>query len=82
MSIRPDIAALIAAGHSDTAIANRLGIHRGTANAARHALRRDPKAQLALEAIPTGVALKRRPWSPEEQARHRAELLAALTDAA
>jgi hypothetical protein len=81
MSVRPEIAALIAAGHTDTAIAARLGIHRGTANAARHALRRDPDAQRALEAIPTGHALKRREWTPDEQARHRAELLAALTAA-
>jgi hypothetical protein len=39
MSVRPEIAALIAAGHTDTAIAKRLGIDRTTANKARHELR-------------------------------------------
>ncbi|MET9222395.1 helix-turn-helix domain-containing protein [Streptomyces sp. NPDC003300] len=81
MSVRPDIAALIAAGHTDTGIAARLGIDRTTANKARHELRwrsRTPDGQLALESVPTGAAFKPRPWTAAEQAAHRAELLAAL----
>jgi hypothetical protein len=81
MSVRPEIAALIAAGHTDTAIAKRLGIDRTTANKARHELRwasQRPEGRLALESIPTGHALRRRDWTAEEQAAHRAELLAAL----
>lgn len=81
MSVRPEIAALIANGHTDTAIAARLGIDRTTANKARHELRWRANRTGALEAIPTGHALKRREWTPEEQARHRAELLAALAAA-
>jgi hypothetical protein len=81
MSVRPEIAALIAAGHTDTAIAARLGIDRTTANKARHELRwasQRTEGRLALESIPTGAALRRRDWTAEEQAAHRAELLAAL----
>lgn len=74
MNIRPDIAALIAAGHTDTGIAARLGIDRTTANRTRRALRL--RSQRAAEAK---AAPKHRPWTPEEQAAHRDELLAALT---
>lgn len=78
---RPEIVALIAAGHTDTAIAARLGIDRSTANKARHELRwasQRPEGRIALEAVPTGAGFRRHQWTPEEQARHRAELLAAL----
>jgi hypothetical protein len=82
VTVRPDIAALIAAGHTDTGIAARLDIDRTTANKARHELRRRSQQTAVPEATPTGRALKRRDWTPEEQARHRAELLAALADTA
>jgi hypothetical protein len=81
MSRRPEIVALIAAGYTDSGIAARLGVDRSTANKVRHELRwasQRPEGRIALEAVPTGAALKRREWTPDEQARHRAELLAAL----
>ncbi len=79
---RPEIVALVAAGHTDAGIAARLGIHRSTAHRVRQELRSGSPQARALESVPTGLALKRREWTPAEQARHRAELLAALDDSA
>lgn len=77
MNARPAIAAYIAAGHTDTDIADQLGVHRTTANRARHRL--TAADRLAAEAIPIRPApAPRLAWTPEEQAAHRAQLLAAL----
>lgn len=81
MKIRADIADLIRAGHTDRSIAYRIGCHSSTVAKARQALQlpeRNALNRLYAEAHPTGIVLKRRPWTPEEQAAHRAELLAAL----
>lgn len=85
MSVRPEIAALIAAGYTDTGIAARLGIDRTTANRARTELRRTHLTAPTgapppppPEKVSAGAGPKRRPWTTDEQARHRADLLAAL----
>lgn len=84
MKIRSNMAALIAAGRSNPAIAAELGVDRGTVNRHRHRIRsgRDLLGRLAVEEAPAGVALRRREWTPAEQLRHREELLAALRGAA
>lgn len=84
MKTRTAIAALIAAGRSNPAIAAELGVDRGTVNRARHRIRsgRDLLGRLAVEEAPAGVALRRREWTPAEQQCHREELLAALRGAA
>lgn len=81
MKVRSDMAELIRAGHTDRSIAYRLHCHSSTVARARRALRMpysNALTRLYAEAHPTGEAFKRRPWSPEEQAQHRADLLAAL----
>jgi IS30 family transposase len=85
-SAGPAVAALIATDRSDQDIAAELGVHRSTVNRHRRQLATTPQQvmeRLSVEAIPVRPAPPaRQPWSAEEQARHRAELLAALTDAA
>lgn len=85
MSARSETARLILAGHTDTAIAHRLGVHRSTVNRARRALRTSPKwagERLYAEQLPTGRAFgqsRRQPTSPAQAAANRDALTAALT---
>ncbi|WP_329131481.1 helix-turn-helix domain-containing protein [Streptomyces sp. NBC_01476] len=89
MNVRPAVAALVATGHTDSAIADQLGIHRTTAYRTRRRItdgHQTPLDRLLAEALPTGrIAdygpVPRRAWTPAEQAAHRAELLAALRPA-
>jgi hypothetical protein len=80
------IAALIAAGEGNEAIARATGRSLRRVQAVRQQLREQeqgPARALAVEEIPVRPpSARRRPWSPQEQARHRAELLAALRGAA
>ena len=83
MKIRADVAELLRAGHSDQGIAYRLGCHVNTVGNARRALRIPEPLELTrlyAEAHPTGAVFGHRPWTPQEQAQHCAELLAALAD--
>jgi hypothetical protein len=85
-SAGPAVTALLNTDRSDREIAETLGIHRTTVNRHRRAHATTPQQvmeRLATEAVPVRPAPPiRQPWTPEEQARHRQELLAALTDAA
>ncbi|MEU1787058.1 helix-turn-helix domain-containing protein [Streptomyces sparsogenes] len=87
MKVRPDIVVLIAAGHSDDAIARRLGCHRSTVNRARNDLKRgvaNPLERLYAEELPTGRVTEYRPQrlpiSPAQAAANRALLEAALRE--
>jgi ParB-like chromosome segregation protein Spo0J len=78
----PAVAALIDTARSDKEIADELGISRTTVNRTRRRLATTPQQvmeRLAVEAVPIRPAPPvRREWTPDEQAAHRAELLAAL----
>lgn len=81
--IRTDIAALIAAGHSDDHIAHRLGCHRATVNRHRNRLRHPatPDERLLAEELPARVRdfdRRRQPISPAQAAANRRALAAAL----
>ncbi|MDG9701708.1 helix-turn-helix domain-containing protein [Streptomyces sp. DH37] len=81
--IRTDIAALIAAGHSDEHIARRLGCHRATVNRHRNRLARPVTAdeRLLAEELPARVRdfdRRRQPISPAQAAANRRALAAAL----
>lgn len=81
--IRSDIAALIAAGHSDDHIAHRLGCHRSTVNRHRRRLARPVTAEerLLAEELPVRVDAydrRRQPVSPAQAAANRRALAAAL----
>ncbi|MFD5384327.1 helix-turn-helix domain-containing protein [Streptomyces sp. NPDC127074] len=87
MNVRPDIAALIVAGHSDAAIAARVGCHRATVNRARNDMKRqpaDPRERLYAEELPTGRVTEyrppRQPTSEAQAAANRARLEAALRE--
>lgn len=81
-STRPAVASLISTARSDQEIADVLGVSRSTVNRHRRQLATTPQQvmeRLATETIPVRpMPTARRPWTPAEQARHRAELLAAL----
>ncbi|MEV6013627.1 helix-turn-helix domain-containing protein [Streptomyces sp. NPDC051976] len=78
MTLRPEIAELIAAGFTDTGIAARLGIDRTTANRARAELRRASQFTALTAAPPEPPEKVPTAWTSAEQAAHRADLLAAL----
>ncbi|WP_309049056.1 helix-turn-helix domain-containing protein [Streptomyces sp.] len=88
MKVRADIAALIREGRTNASIARRVYCDESTVARARRALRLPPADQLGrlyAEAVPTGNAMPPTgpvPLSPAQQAAHRAELLAALREAA
>lgn len=82
MTIRPDIAALIRAGHTDTRIAHETGCSRQTANHTRRLLG-IPSVRvldrLAAEEAPARIRSRyREPLSPEQQAANREALAAAV----
>lgn len=80
--IRPDIAALIRAGHTDTSIAHRLGCDRTTVHRTRQALGIPAVRildRLLAESEPIRIPDRyREPLSPEQVAENR-ELLAAAS---
>jgi IS30 family transposase len=80
----PAVAALLSTNLSPKQIADELGIHPATVYRNRRRLAITPQQvmeRLATEAIPVRpTPTIRRDWTPDEQARHRAELLAALTE--
>ncbi|MFF6847079.1 helix-turn-helix domain-containing protein [Streptomyces antimycoticus] len=87
MKIRADIAALIVEGHSDAAIAARVGCHRATVNRARNVMKQqsaDPVERLYAEELPTGRVTEyrpqRQPTSPAQAAANRALLAEALRE--
>jgi hypothetical protein len=88
MNVRPDVAALLRRGHTDSYIASQTGYHRTTVARARRALKIPPGQILGhvyAEAVPTGrvtAPVGRLPLSPAQQAANRARLLAALKSAA
>ncbi|MFJ3950241.1 helix-turn-helix domain-containing protein [Streptomyces libani] len=89
MNVRPDIAALIFDGHTDTHIARRLGCHRSTVHRARQVLERklqDPQQRLYAEELPTGRVRdydrRRQPTSAAQAAANRRALEEALRPAA
>lgn len=85
MNTRSEIARLILAGHTDQAIAHRIGCHRATVNRTRRALRASGEyapERLYAEELPTGRVLqppRRQPTSPAQAAANQAALKAALT---
>lgn len=91
MSARPEIERLTAAGETAADIARIASLSIRYVHAVRRELRQRAEYgalhALAAEEIPVRPAAVwtpagRRPWTEQEQARHRAELLAALRGAA
>ncbi|MHB9861909.1 helix-turn-helix domain-containing protein [Streptomyces sp. YIM S03343] len=87
MKVRADIAALIREGHTNSSIAARVHCHPMTVARARRALRMPPAdvlGRLYAEAVPTGRVKEyrppdgRMPTSPDQQAAHYAQLVAAI----
>ncbi|MGW6557948.1 helix-turn-helix domain-containing protein [Streptomyces hydrogenans] len=72
MSTRDAIAALVRDGHSDAAIALRLGYDRSTVGKTRRALAKETGRRVG------DYQPERMPTSPDQQAANRARLLEAL----
>lgn len=63
MTIRPDIAHLIHAGHTDASIAHRLGCHRSTVHRTRQALNQRAAKQAAANLAALAAAIGPKPWT-------------------